>query len=305
MNLPMTNIKTILINAIRIDGDTQARVALHPDTVADYRDIIKDGGDLPAVIVFFDGAESWLGDGFHRLHAYMGEGRASIMADVRTGTQRDAKLFSYGANKGHGLRPNNEDKRKAVTGMLSDAEWSLLSDRDIAQHCGCSRMLVGRMRNPEAVAATKRVTSDTSSPAEQMKSGLPDASASVTSDTKPAVAPTEKQRVALQNAQDAHGGDDDPVALLEVAFKETAQLRALLEVAEADDTKAEVIKFKRIADVAVRRQNELMETVNAREGDLKRQANWLRRIGVAMDEEDHSKLAAKVEAMARSQKVAA
>ena len=304
MSTPMTNIKTLNTKAIRIDGGTQSRVQINNETVAEYAEAIKEGDKFPPVIVFFDGAEHHLGDGFHRYHGHNAAGKTSIEADVRTGTLRDAILYSLGANKVHGLRPSNDDKRKAVGTMLADAEWSQLSDREIAQHCGCSRMLVGRMRNPEPAATPRSVTSDTSSPAEQIKSGLQGAPASVTSDAKPVVATTEKQRVAEQNAQDAHG-EDDPIALLEVAYKETAELRALLDVAEADDKQAEVIKFKRIADVAVRRQNELMETVNAREGDLKRQANWLRRIGVAMDEEDNSKLAAKVEAMARSLKVAA
>ena len=79
----------------------------------------------------------------------------------------------------------------------------------------------------------------------------------------------------------------------------------MLAAAEADDKQAEILKFKRIADVATRRQSELMETVSNREQELQRQANWLRRIGVAMNEEDNSKLAAKVEAMARAAKVVA
>lgn len=103
---------------------------------------------------------------------------------------------------------------------------------------------------------------------------------------------------ARQVAEDAHG-DVDLIAMLDASETENAELRALVAAAQADDQKAETLKWRRIADVAQRRQDELMDTVNARENELQRQANWLRRIGAALQEADNSKLAAKVEALAR------
>lgn len=104
---------------------------------------------------------------------------------------------------------------------------------------------------------------------------------------------------ADQLAQDAYG-DFDPIAVLEASEAKNTELRALLAAAEADDQKAEILKWRRMADVAQRRQNELMDTVNAREKELQRMANWLRRIGTALNEDDNAKLPALVEAMARS-----
>ena len=121
-----------------------------------------------------------------------------------------------------------------------------------------------------------------------------DTSARATAQVKQAKAQLE----ADQNAADAHG-DADPIALLEEAEKQISTLQAELFALQADDQKAETLKFKRLAEIANRRQNELMETVNAREKELQRMANWLRRIGAAVGEEDHSRAVAKVEAKFR------
>lgn len=140
--------KKLNLNAIRIDGDTQSRVSLNEATVAEYADCLDE---LPPVVVFFDGADNWLADGFHRMHAYRKAGKASVPADIRPGTQRDARLYSFGANRAHGLRVTNADKRKAVGAMLADAEWSQWSDRKIAEACGVSQPFVSGMRKPPEV----------------------------------------------------------------------------------------------------------------------------------------------------------
>lgn len=296
--------KSLNLAAIRIDGGTQSRVSINQDAVAEYAMVIADSDTppsipLPAITVFFDGADYWLADGFHRLFAHKSTGKASILADVLTGTCRDAVLYSLAANTVHGLRPNNDDKRKAVGIMLADPEWSKLSIREIAKHCGVSHTLVLRMQKPEPTAPEPAKTqpqsgaSSTASDDRTPKSG--------TSSTKAAPELTEKQAEAAQAAQDAHG-DTDPVAMWEAAEKQVTVLQKELDAAMADDKQAEIIKFKRIADVATRRQNELMDTVNAREKELQRMANILRRIGKALDEEDTSKLAAMVEALVRKVK---
>lgn len=138
--------KKINIKSIRIDGGTQSRVALNQGAVADYADVLADGADMPPVVLFHDGADHWLADGFHRFFAYQRAGRASIPADVRPGAQRDAVLFACGANAAHGLRRTNDDKRKSVQTLLDDAEWAKWSDREIARQCSVHHELVGRMR---------------------------------------------------------------------------------------------------------------------------------------------------------------
>ncbi len=305
-------IKTILLNDIRIDGQTQSRVAINQEVVAHYADLMRDDTKLPEIIVFFDGVNYWLGDGFHRYHATVSLGKkANIIADVRKGTQRDAVLFSLNANVPHGLSLTSEDKRKAVLIMLADPEWSEMSDRAIARHCGCSHTSVSRLRNPEpeAKAVAHCASPAQAEPAEtvapvaltspQGNGGFSQAESDES--LRLNGIKTKRQQEAEQLAADAHG-ESDPVAMLEEAQKQIEALQGELFALQADDQRAETLKYKHLADVAARRQNELMDTINNREKELQRMANWLRRIGNALGEEDNSKLPALVEALKRSVK---
>lgn len=146
--LERTNLKNINLKTINTGGNTQSRVSVNEATVAEYAEALRDGVELPPVVVFYDGADFWLADGFHRYHAYRQDGRASIPADVHEGTNREAILYAIGANQAHGLRRTNEDKRKAVSLMLADPEWAAWSDRNIAKHCGVSVPFVGAVRRP-------------------------------------------------------------------------------------------------------------------------------------------------------------
>ena len=134
------------LEKIKIDGGTQSRAKIDQDVVAEYADNMRDGAKFPAVIVFHDGAEYFLADGFHRYFAAKKAGSPGIKCDVREGTLRDAILFSFGANSDHGLRRTPADKRKAVIAMLSDIEWQDWSDREIARQCCVSHPFVAAIR---------------------------------------------------------------------------------------------------------------------------------------------------------------
>src|SRR3990172_833650 len=138
--------KTINIKTIRIDGGTQSRVEIDNGIVTEYAEAIKAGTEFPAVVIFNDGSDNWLADGFHRFHAYNQAGKTSILADIRTGTARNAVLYSLGANGTHGLNRTNADKRKTVMTMLNDAEWSAWPEAEIARRCLVSRELVRTMK---------------------------------------------------------------------------------------------------------------------------------------------------------------
>lgn len=142
----MTTTTDIKIDKIRIDGNTQPRTKIDTGVVSDYAESFEMNEALPPVDVFHDGKEYWLADGFHRYHGAAKAGRKTIACKVHKGTQRDAILFSVGANAVHGLRRTNEDKRAAVMTLLNDPEWSQWSAREIARACAVSDPFVGSLR---------------------------------------------------------------------------------------------------------------------------------------------------------------
>jgi N6-adenosine-specific RNA methylase IME4 len=139
-------LKNVALNKIRIDGGTQPRAEISQLVVDDYAEAMRAGIEFPPVTLFFDGVDHWLADGFHRFHAARSAGRKEIAAKVEKGTQRDAILFSVGANADHGLRRTNADKRRAVGILLADTEWAKRSDRWIAEKCGVSNRFIGMVR---------------------------------------------------------------------------------------------------------------------------------------------------------------
>lgn len=138
--------KELNIESIRIDGGTQPRAKIDEAAVADYSERIKIGDEFPPADVFDDGAEQWLADGFHRYHGHMRAGKKVIRCIIHKGTQRDAILFSVGANGSHGLRRTNADKQKAVDTLITDTEWGQWSSREIAKRCGVSHEMVESRR---------------------------------------------------------------------------------------------------------------------------------------------------------------
>ncbi len=131
------------LKEIRLNGGTQMRDAISQDTVQDYAEVLDE---LPPVVVFDDGKQCWLADGFHRVKAAQFARRETIQCEVHKGTRREAVLYAVGANASHGLRRSNGDKRKAIMVLLSDKEWSRWSNREIARQCQVSRAFVDVLR---------------------------------------------------------------------------------------------------------------------------------------------------------------
>lgn len=143
----MTELLNLALNTISINGGTQARTEINQAIVAEYAEALTNGATFPPVVVFEDGVSIWLADGFHRFHAHGKANIETIDCDVRTGTQREAVLYSLSANASHGLRRTNDDKRKAVNVLLADPEWSVWSARNIAAACGVSSTFVDGIKS--------------------------------------------------------------------------------------------------------------------------------------------------------------
>lgn len=140
----------IEVSQIRTDGGTQSRSQLHEGVIEEYAEAMQTGSIFPAIVVFFDGQDYWLADGFHRLSAAKKIGASNIQADIHLGQQRDAVLYAVGVNATHGLRRTNADKRRAVEILLQDPEWTQWSDREIARRCAVSDRFVNSIRKQTA-----------------------------------------------------------------------------------------------------------------------------------------------------------
>jgi len=146
------------LTEITVDSSLQGRCKLNQEVVDEYSEVLREGGKLPAIKVYRVGSRHYLVDGWHRYFAHKKAGLADIEVDIIDGTIRDATRYAAGANDDHGLRRNNDDKRKSVMMLLDDLEWSEWSDREIAKEAKVSSMFVGKLRKalglqPESVKA--------------------------------------------------------------------------------------------------------------------------------------------------------
>jgi preprotein translocase subunit YajC len=136
----------VKIEQIRLDGGTQSRAEMNMTTVEEYAEAMKEGAQFPPVIVFYDGQDYWLADGFHRVAAAKKAELIEIAADVRQGEKRDAVLMSVSVNSNHGLRRTQADKRRAIEVLLRDDTWREWSDREIARRVSVDHKTVGSVR---------------------------------------------------------------------------------------------------------------------------------------------------------------
>jgi len=152
----------IRLDKIKVDGDLQVRDKINEDAVREYAEVIREGGKMPPVTVFFDGKTYHLADGWHRFFAHKQAAFAEIEAEIHDGTRRDAILFALSANDKHGLRRTNADKRRSVLVLLEDFEWSEWNNTKIAEVCGVSATFVDKIRKETntPTPATRKVSRD-------------------------------------------------------------------------------------------------------------------------------------------------
>lgn len=143
------------ISKIRTDGGTQPRAVIDFAAVDDYMDAMQDGVKFPPIVVFYDGSDYWLADGFHRCKAAFGAGLEDIACDIHQGTQQDAQWYSFAANKTNGLRRTSDDKQRAIRAALLHPMGRGVSDPKIAEHVGCSSEWVRQIR--EKLVSSKKL----------------------------------------------------------------------------------------------------------------------------------------------------
>ena len=102
------------LDQIKIGDGIQVRSAIHEDVVTDYAARLDAGDKFPPVVVFNDGTDFWLADGFHRVLAATRLKLEFIAVKVIKGTQDDAVWYALGANRTNGLRLSAAEKHAAV-----------------------------------------------------------------------------------------------------------------------------------------------------------------------------------------------
>lgn len=142
---PATTI--VAIADIIRDPRAQSRAQMDLATMAEYAELLQSGTELPAVKVCCDGERYYLWDGFHTIGAAEAAGRTRYRCEVREGTLDDAIFYGAGANKTHGIKRTDADKRRAVAIVLLDPTRCVMSDTSIAAHCGVSQPFVSRERH--------------------------------------------------------------------------------------------------------------------------------------------------------------
>ena len=255
--------KSINIKSITIDQSTQSRVQINEDVVSDYAEAMQNGATFPPVTVFFDGTEYYLADGFHRTLASERIGRASIAAEVKNGTLRDAQLFSFGANATHGLRKTNADKRKSIMSLLDDFEWQCLSIAQMAETCRVSRQLVAAVieeRESGEKVSTVQTNSKKAKPVKLPTVIEEPVEAPVDEAVQELVA--ENQRLSDRLAVEAMDASEDE----KLAASETiAELRLQISVLEAENRTLRISR-----DTFQRENSELKKTVASLQRKLKK-----------------------------------
>lgn len=133
------------LDRIDIYGGTQARVRTSDEAIASYAEDMNNGAEFPPIIVYYDGADHWLADGFHRYLAAKRNGSETVRAEIHPGGRSDALLHALGANATNGVHRTNEDKRNAVEIALE--EWPERANTVIAEICKVSIELVRKTRH--------------------------------------------------------------------------------------------------------------------------------------------------------------
>jgi hypothetical protein len=138
-------VKLVRRDLIKADPECQSRGEIREDVVAEYAEAMRRVERFPPLDCVYDGSCYWVYDGFHRHKGYGLAGVEAAQVSFVRGTREDAIWLSLGANKAHGLRRSNEDKRNAVSSALK--LHPEMSDGALAEHCGVDPKTVAVARS--------------------------------------------------------------------------------------------------------------------------------------------------------------
>lgn len=148
----------VLLEGITVSSGTQVRERINEDVVENYAERMREGAEFPPVVLFSDGTQTVIGDGYHRVCAATREGFIDIEADVRTGTLQDALWYALGANASNAAQMTPQDKRHAVEMALR--AFPAKTQAEIAEQVKCSQWLVSSTQK-EFIANNKLTIPET------------------------------------------------------------------------------------------------------------------------------------------------
>lgn len=155
-------LKSVKISMVRLDGGTQVRVKIDPETVQEYKTRQLEGDKLPPVKLFFDGSDYWPADGFHRILATVENNFLDIGAEVYKGSKLAALQVALGSNHDHGLPLTIFDKNNIVEMALKN--FPNESSRALEKMTKLSHTFIDKIRSKTEsggnVATSKRVGAD-------------------------------------------------------------------------------------------------------------------------------------------------
>ena len=217
--------KVMNIGALVLDEKLQSRTEIDEPTIAEYTENIRGGDEFPAVLVYFDGINYYLTDGYHRYHAHKRAERVSILCEVVNGTYRDAILRATSVNSKHGMRRTAADKRKAVMTLLDDLEWMGWSNAEIARHCSVSPTTVASLRTSSPTEVKYKtsggnIATKVKAPGRQAKAAEPKAQ--------------EQKAPEIE-----HKKDEQEQAAIDAILAENDELKARVAVVAMDATEEE------------------------------------------------------------------
>jgi transcriptional regulator with XRE-family HTH domain len=153
-----------------MDGATQPRAELNQAHLDDLVELLLDGHEFDKpIVVFYDGTNHWLADGFHRVNATKLAGLDTVETDVRPGTLDEAIAYSCGANATHGLRRTKGDIKRSVSRLVQLPGWKGRTQAEIAEQCKASQSFVSKILKELNYDCHKNTTNQPVEPVEEVE----------------------------------------------------------------------------------------------------------------------------------------
>lgn len=270
--------KKINILNIRIDGGTQPRQEINYEVVKDYAELMRDGVKFPPVTVYFDGAEYWLADGFHRYHATKANATTTIEAEVVSGSVDDAEEYSFTANGGRGNDLTTNDKKAIIRRMLLKERYAEWSQARIAKHVHVSAMFVSRVKASMEIKdepTTKKFVKD--GVEKEMNVSNIGRKSTEKKVSEPEVAPYDEKEDKIRELSEVITQLDEEVTLLKDKIAIGQWDASEIEKIDVEETIAELREQVRLLEIDNKALRESRDMFQNRNAELMKTVSYLQK----------------------------